>query len=105
MPSEPRFLRHQERGILLLLYVDDVGLAARSVDWFKKRFGKVFKIKFLGEMKKILGIKITRDRRLQKKIEWRWTESEELAFQVLKKCFSVLDMFGIDPGRPVDAYT
>lgn len=56
-------------------------------------------------MKKILGIKITRDRRLQKKIEWRWTESEELAFQVLKKCFSVLDMFGIDPGRPVDAYT
>lgn len=36
MPSEPRFLRHQERGILLLLYVDDVGLAARSVDWFKK---------------------------------------------------------------------
>lgn len=44
--------------------------------------------------------------RLQGKVEWRWTESEELAFQVLKKlCSNVMNMFGIDPELPVDAYT
>jgi hypothetical protein len=30
---------------------------------FKKAFGEIFKIKDLGEMKKILNIKITRNRR------------------------------------------
>ena len=44
--------------------------------------------------------------RLQGKVEWRWTESEELAFQVLRKlCSSVLDMFGHDPEHGVEAYT
>ena len=39
-------------------------------------------------------------------VEWRWTESEELAFQVLKKlCSNVMNMFGIDPELSVNAYT
>ena len=66
MPSDPCLLRHPTRNIVLLVYVDDVGIGARSLDqveWFKKEFGKVFKIKDLGEMRKILGIRITRDRK------------------------------------------
>ena len=65
-PADPCLLRHPERDIILLVYVDDVSIAAKSmknVDWFKKEFGKVFKIKDLGEMSKILGIKITRNRK------------------------------------------
>jgi hypothetical protein len=33
-----------------------------AVKKFKKNFGRIFKIKDLGEMKKILDIKITRNR-------------------------------------------
>lgn len=44
--------------------------------------------------------------RLQGKAEWRWTESEELSFQILKKmCATVMDMFGHDPELATDAYT
>ena len=59
-------LRHNERGILLLVYVDDIQVAAQSmqqVNWFKNEFKKVFKIKDLGEIDKILGIRITRNRK------------------------------------------
>ena len=66
MPSDPCLLRHPVRNIVLLVYVDDISIGARSleqVNWFKAEFGRVFKVKDLGEMKKILGIRITRDRR------------------------------------------
>ena len=59
-------LRHRERGIILLIYIDDVCIAARAlhqVQWFKDEFRKVFKIKDLGEIKKILSIRITRNRK------------------------------------------
>ena len=65
-PADPCMLRHKERGIILLLYVDDIPIAAKSKDqiqWFKNEFQKIFKIKDLGEMVKILGIRITRDRK------------------------------------------
>ena len=43
--------------------------------------------------------------RLQNKVEWRWTEFEELAFQVLKKlCSNVMNMFDIDFELFVNAY-
>ena len=64
--ADPCMLRHKERGIYLLIYVDDIAVAARTLDqvqWFKGEFSKVFKVKDLGEMKKILGIRITRNRR------------------------------------------
>ena len=64
--ADPCMLRHKERNITLLVYVDDVCVAAKSlehVNWFKNEFKKVFKVKDLGEMKKILGIRITRDRK------------------------------------------
>jgi hypothetical protein len=52
--------------VLLGLYVDDLVIAARKkkqIEEFKKDFGSRFKIKDLGELKKILGIQITRDRK------------------------------------------
>lgn len=64
--SDPCMLRHPTRNITLLIYVDDICIAARSIDqvkWFKNEFQKVFKVKDLGEMKKILGIRVTRDRK------------------------------------------
>jgi len=49
----------------LLLYVDDMLIAARNkthVQKFKVQLKKEFNMKDLGETKKILGIEITRDR-------------------------------------------
>ncbi len=64
--ADPCLLVHRLRGITLLLYVDDIAIASRSISdikWFKHEFQSVFKIKDLGEMKKILGIQITRNRK------------------------------------------
>ena len=63
--ADPCFLIHDERGILLLVYVNDICIAANliiQVNWFKSSFKKLFKVKDLGEMEKILGVKITRNR-------------------------------------------
>ena len=63
--ADPCFLIHDERGILLLVYVDDICVAANliiQVNWFKSSFKRLFKVKDLGEMEKILGVKITRNR-------------------------------------------
>ena len=44
--------------------------------------------------------------RLTGKVEWRWTESEELAFQILRRvCATKAAMFGWDPKLPVDLYS
>ena len=58
--------RHKEREIILLLYVDDISVVVKSfeqIKWFKNEFQKKFKIKNLKKMKKILDIKIIRDRK------------------------------------------
>jgi hypothetical protein len=47
------------------MYVDNILLACKSLDhiqWFKDAFGKIFKIKDLGEVRKVLGVKVSRDR-------------------------------------------
>ena len=50
--------------------------------------------------------KITRSlNRFQNKIEWKWTESKKLIFQILKKlCFNVLNMFDHDFEHEVETY-
>ena len=56
--ANPCFLIYNERGILLLVYVDDICVAANliiQVNWFKSSFKRLFKVKDLGEMEKILG--------------------------------------------------
>ena len=55
--------------VILLLYVDDILIASRNVlriDRLKKQLNKSFAMKDLGLAKKILGIRIERDRALKK---------------------------------------
>ena len=55
--------------VILLLYVDDILIASRNVlriDRLKKQLNKSFAMKDLGLTKKILGIRIERDRALKK---------------------------------------
>jgi hypothetical protein len=47
------------------VYVDDILLVCKSLDhiqWFKDAFGMIFKIKDLGEVEKVLKVKVSRDR-------------------------------------------
>ena len=55
-----------EEYIYLLLYVDDILITSKSrsaIDKLKKDLSSEFKMKDLGESKKVLGMKIERDRR------------------------------------------
>ena len=64
--ADPCLFQHLERDIILIVYVDDIPLASKSlkqVEWFKTEFAKQFKIKDLGEIQKILGVRVTRDRK------------------------------------------
>ena len=64
--ADPYLFTHTEKDVILILYIDDIPFAARTIEginWFKKAFAKVFKIKDLGEIKKILNVQITRNRK------------------------------------------
>ena len=53
--------------IYLLLYVDDMLIALRSrstIDALKRDLSSEFEMKDLGEARKVLGMEITRDRRV-----------------------------------------
>ncbi len=59
-------LIHESKEIMLLLYVDDIVIIFKSlsnIKWFKHEFQCVFKVKNLREMKKILDIQITCNRK------------------------------------------
>ena len=56
---------HDGNFIYLLLYIDDMLIASKSIvkiDKLKAQLSKEFETKDLGETKKILGIEITRDK-------------------------------------------
>jgi len=56
---------HAEKSIKLLVYVDDIVASAEDkseVEWFNKVLHKRFNTKPLGEIEKILGARVTRDR-------------------------------------------
>ena len=66
--ADPCLLIHYQKRIMVLLYVDDILIAFKQLNnvlWFKSEFWKIFKIKNLGEMKKILGINITCNRKVR----------------------------------------
>jgi hypothetical protein len=49
-----------------MVYVDDIVTAAKStdeLDWFYEKLSKRFKAKNLGEIHKILGVRVARDRK------------------------------------------
>jgi len=64
--AEPCMLTHRTKRVTVLLYVDDIPVAAKTkkgINWFKDLMRKSFKIKDLREIKKILGVRITRNRK------------------------------------------
>ena len=63
--ADPCLFVHLERGIRLLVYVDDIAAAAprrADLDWFYSKLSKRFNAKNLVEISKILGVRVTRDR-------------------------------------------
>ena len=64
--SDPCLFTHFTRNIIIFMHVDDLVLAAKimkEIDWFKREFNNAISIKDLGEASKILGIRVTRDRK------------------------------------------
>lgn len=63
--ADPCLFTHADKGITLLVYVDDIAAAAldkSALSWFYNNFRKRFNTKDLGEISKILGMRITRNR-------------------------------------------
>lgn len=84
--SEPCAFVHPN-GVKLLVYVDDIVAAAKckeELDWFYKKLSLRFNAKNLGEINKILGARVTRDR-----------QSRSLEIDQEQYLRSVLDKFGI----------
>lgn len=80
------YLRRLQDGsyIYLLLYVDDMLIAAKSqteIDKLKAQLSKEFEMKDLGEAKKILGMEITRDRKRGK----LWLSQKQYLQKVLQR--------------------
>jgi len=63
--ADPCVFYLPERGLVVDMYVDDLVIAAPrrpDVNWFKTAFAKYYKIKDLGEIKKVLGLRVQRKR-------------------------------------------
>jgi hypothetical protein len=63
--ADPCLFTMPGRSLIILLYVDDLPVAAKHIKdilWFKSAFSKSFKIKDLGELQMILGMRVVRDR-------------------------------------------
>ena len=88
--ADPCLSVHSERRIWLLVYVDDIPAAAQrqtELDWFYKVLSARFHAKNLGEISKILGVRVTRDRR-----------NKTIYLDQEQYLSSVLDKFGISKG-------
>jgi hypothetical protein len=65
-PAEPCLFINHTTGVMLLVYVDDIAAAAKSklqLQHFFETLSARFTAKNLGEIEKILGARITRDRK------------------------------------------
>ena len=63
--ADPCLYVHAKKGIILLLYVDDIAAASKyglELDWFYLQLSARFNAKDLGEIRKILGVRVTRNR-------------------------------------------
>ncbi|KAI0992435.1 hypothetical protein K3495_g15750 [Podosphaera aphanis] len=64
--ADPCLFIHNLRKLYLLLYVDDMAAASdntKQIDWFYRALSARFHAKNLGEIGKLLGVRITRDRK------------------------------------------
>jgi hypothetical protein len=63
--ADPCIFVHHKKGVYLLVYVDDIAVASKdqaNIDWFFDVLLGRFNAKNLGEISKILGVRITRER-------------------------------------------
>jgi hypothetical protein len=66
IPSDPCVFIHRDNNMTIGLYVDDLLVLARDakkIHDFGKQLRQRFKVKYLGEAERILGIRIERDRK------------------------------------------
>lgn len=64
--ADPCLFTHKSKGLTALVYVDDIAIASRNVSsmmWFFETMSKRFNTKNLGEISKILGMRISRERK------------------------------------------
>ena len=64
--ANPCLYIHRHKKIWLLIYVDNILaalLSQKEIQWFDKSFKKPFNAVNLREAKKVLGIRVTRDRK------------------------------------------
>ena len=64
--ADPCMFLHPETTIKLLVYVDDIVAMAKiksELNWFYKRLSGRFNAKDLGDISKILGVRVVRDRK------------------------------------------
>ena len=62
---DPCIFIHHEQQLIIGLYINNIPIAnphITNIIWFKKVIAQKYKIKDLGEIKKIVGIKVIRDR-------------------------------------------
>lgn len=85
--ADPCMFTHYESSVQLLVYVDDIVASAKTtgeIDWFSDKLHSRFKTKPLGEIGKILGARVTRERK-----------NRTLYIDQEQYLNSVLDKFGI----------
>jgi hypothetical protein len=113
--ADPCLFTKPDSKLMLLVYVDDILAAAptsKEVSWFGKTLHKRFNSKDLGGVSKVLGIRITRDRR-NKAI---YLDQEQYLDSVLKrfgitqgkhkkKCIPLADYSQLRPTQPDDERT
>src|SRR6266487_3907945 len=99
--ADPCLFVHVEHEIRLLVYVDDLAAIApksSDLDWFYKQLSACFNIKDLGEIRKILGVRVTRNQE-KGTIE---LDQEQYLEKVLNK-FGFLNAVQSKP-TPMDSY-
>ncbi|KAI0993606.1 hypothetical protein K3495_g14578, partial [Podosphaera aphanis] len=63
--ADPCLFTHRQKSLIALVYVDDIAVAGKclpSLQWFSDTLSSRFNTKNLGEIQKILGMRITRNR-------------------------------------------
>ncbi|KAI0991003.1 hypothetical protein K3495_g17184, partial [Podosphaera aphanis] len=63
--ADPCLFTHKEKCLTALVYVDDIAISGKTsanLEWFSQVLSSRFNAKNLGEIQKILGMRITRDR-------------------------------------------
>jgi hypothetical protein len=64
--ADPCLFTHQSRSIWLLVYVDDIIAASKiheDINWFGETLRSRFTTRNLGEIEKVLGVRVIRDRK------------------------------------------